>query len=200
MSKIRLFFSKVLVFFVRRCISLYENAYQYKLYSRFKSIGKNAVIELPTSVLGEEFITIGDNFIARKDSKIRAYSDFEGYQYRPEIIIGDDFYMGTNCCISAIGKIKIGNSVTFASNITVLDHQHGLSDFSDIETPVMKRELSSKGAIVIEDNVWLGEGSVVLSGVIIGKNCIVGANAVVTKSFPANCVIAGVPAKVVKTF
>lgn len=63
----------------------------------------------------------------------------------------------------------------------------------------MLRKLGVKGDIIIEDNVWLCEGVVVLSGVRIGKNSIIGANAVVTKDIPANCIAVGIPAKVIKT-
>ena len=97
-----------------------------------------------------------------------------------------------------VGKLVIGNNVTLASRVTIIDHAHGKADYSDIEIPVMKRELSTKGPIIIEDNVWICEGAVVLSGIIIGKNAIVAANAVVTKNVPANSIVGGVPARVVK--
>ncbi|MDR0866394.1 MAG: acyltransferase [Candidatus Symbiothrix sp.] len=198
MNKVQLFFSKALVFVVDKCKNIYEKAYLYKLKPVFRSIGSNPILELPISLLGCEYISIGNNFIIRRDGKIRAYTDFEGYKYNPEFTIGNNVYLGTNCCLSAIGKITIGNNVTFASNITVMDHMHGMLDYKDINVPVMKRQLSSKGAIVIEDNVWIGEGVVILSGITIGKNSIIGANSVVTKSFPSNCIIAGVPAKIIK--
>lgn len=62
----------------------------------------------------------------------------------------------------------------------------------------MKRFLGVKGDIIIEDNVWLCEGVIVLSNVRIGKNSIIGANSVVTKNIPENSIACGIPAKVVK--
>lgn len=78
----------------------------------------------------------------------------------------------------------------------ITDHQHGTLADSDI--PVADRELVSKGAVAIGDNVWIGEHVCILSGVTIGEGSIIGANAVVTKSVPAHSLAVGVPAKVVE--
>ena len=64
--------------------------------------------------------------------------------------------------------------------------------------PPSLRPLFSKGEVVIEDNVWVGEGVVILPGVSIGQNSVIGANSVVTKSFPKNSVIGGNPARLIK--
>jgi len=58
--------------------------------------------------------------------------------------------------------------------------------------------LSSKGPIIIKKNVWIGDSVCILSGVIVGENAIIGANSVVTKDIPANSVVAGVPARVIR--
>jgi acetyltransferase-like isoleucine patch superfamily enzyme len=67
-----------------------------------------------------------------------------------------------------------------------------------LELPPMSRPLVSKGAVIIKDNVWIGEGVAIMPGVTIGENSIIATNAVVTKDIPPNCVAAGVPAKVIK--
>lgn len=61
-----------------------------------------------------------------------------------------------------------------------------------------KRPLVSKGTVVIEDNVWIGEMVCIMPGIRIGKSSIIGANAVVTKDVPSYCVVGGNPAKVIK--
>ena len=61
------------------------------------------------------------------------------------------------------------------------------------------RKLYSKGPVIIEDNVWIGEGVAILPNVIIGENSIIGANAVVTKDIPRNSVVGGNPAKIIRT-
>jgi len=63
----------------------------------------------------------------------------------------------------------------------------------------MKRELTTKGPIIIEDNVWICEGAIILGGVLVGKNAIIAANSVVTKDVPPNCIVGGIPAQIIRT-
>ncbi len=176
---------------IDRMFSLYVS-------SELKSCGSNLLVEYPIDFLNAQNISIGDNFTARVHCKIRAYLHFADEFYNPFINIGSNVYFGTNCYLGAIGQILIGNNVTVASRVTIVDHTHGRLDFSDIEVPVMSRVLSSKGPIVIEDNVWIGENAVILSGLRIGKNSIIGANSVVTKDIPSYCIAGGTPAKLIK--
>ena len=96
--------------------------------------------------------------------------------------------------------IYIGNNVLTGRYVYISDNSHGdTSDITQISIPPINRSLKSKGKVIIEDNVWIGERVCMLSGVKVGYGAIIVANSVVTKDVPPYSVSAGVPAKVLKT-
>lgn len=99
--------------------------------------------------------------------------------------------------IGALNHVTIGNGCLMGSKVLITDHSHGSVADIAASAPLRPdaRPLHSKGPVVLEDNVWLGDGVVVLPGVRIGSNAIVGANSVVTRNIPSNTVWAGCPAK-----
>ena len=108
------------------------------------------------------------------------------------IFVGINSNPGTRggCYIQGNGKIFIGDYVHFASNIGVVSGNHGMYNHFETE----------KKETIIGDYSWIGMNSVILPGVVLGMRTIVGAGSVVTKSFPDGyCVIAGNPAKIIKT-
>ena len=78
------------------------------------------------------------------------------------------------------------------------DNAHGGLSWEEAGVAPLDRQLYSKGAIHIGNNVWIGDKATVLGGITIGDNVIVGANSVVTHDVPSNCVVAGIPAKIVR--
>jgi acetyltransferase-like isoleucine patch superfamily enzyme len=104
--------------------------------------------------------------------------------------------IGNNCRIvsknfgSEPYLIEIGNHVHITKGVNFITHDGAVWVFRDIYP-----ELDMFGKIIIEDNTYIGNNATILPGVCIGRNCIVGANSVVTKSIPDNCVVAGNPAK-----
>ncbi len=122
---------------------------------------------------------------------------YAGVRYYPKIEIGDGCCFGKQNSIAAINKVSIGKNVLFAGNVHITDHSHG---YEDISRPITPQQLLCKGPVVIDDDCWLGFNSEILSGVHIGKHCVVAAHAVVTKDVPSYCVVAGNPARIVKKF
>ncbi|MGZ2371890.1 acyltransferase [Ancylomarina sp. YFZ004] len=105
---------------------------------------------------------------------------------------GDNVSINPYCYIA--GEISFGNNISVANHTSFHSFNHS---YSDKELPI-KEQLTINKPIHIADNVWIGSGCRVLSGVQIKQRVIVAAGAVVNKSMPSNTVIAGVPAKVVK--
>ena len=110
-------------------------------------------------------------------------------------MIEDNTYIGRMCQINAWGKVDIGKNVLIAERVYISDADH---QFNDKSSPIIDQGDKFVGPIKVGDGSWLGIGVVVLPGVEIGKNAVVAANSVVTKSFPDYSVVAGVPAKVIK--
>ena len=109
-----------------------------------------------------------------------------------DVTIGDYTRIGIHCTV--IGPVCIGNHVNLAQGITVTALNH---NFADTNRRIDEQGISTK-PVVIGDDVWIGANAVILPGVTIGRHVVVAAGAVVTKDVPDSCVVAGIPAKVVK--
>jgi acetyltransferase-like isoleucine patch superfamily enzyme len=176
----------------------WKRVYWYSLERRFYQVGDNSYIEYPAVTSGERYITLGRNFQAFARLRLEAFDRHLGSIFHPEITIGDNVSMNYDCHIACITQIVIGNNVLMGSKVCITDHFHGEITKDALAIPPPLRKLVSKGPVTIEDNAWIGEGVVILPNVRIGQNSIVGANAVVTKDVPPNCVVGGVPARVIK--
>lgn len=110
--------------------------------------------------------------------------------------IGADTHIQPRCQFSAYkAPIQVGSGVQIAPNCAFYPYSHSLAP----GTPIRNQPLQTKGGILIDDDVWLGYGVIVLDGVHIGKGAVIGAGAVVTHNIPAGAIAVGVPAQVVKT-
>lgn len=168
-----------------------------KLREKLPHAGKHCTIMIPFSVEGGTNIYIGDNFFSNTHLRIEAITQYNQMEFCPEIHIGDNVSFGQFCHIGCINKVTISDGVLMGSRIIINDHTHGDTHHISQERPA-KRELISKGEILIGENAWIGDGVAIMPNVTIGRNTIVGANSVVTKSLPDNVIAAGVPAKVVR--
>jgi len=166
--------------------------------TQFKHVGSNFSVESPMRIYGSKYTQIGDNFIAGARLRIEAYDRFLNSSFQPQIVIGNNVNINFDCHIGCINQIHIGDDVLIASKVLIIDHFHGEITLAQIKQAPLQRPLTSKGPIRIGNNVWIGEGSVIMPGVEIGENSIIGGNSVVTKSFAANCVIGGNPARLIK--
>ncbi|MFD2601213.1 acyltransferase [Flavobacterium suzhouense] len=113
-----------------------------------------------------------------------------------ELIIGDGTSIGNLNHIYATKSIIIGKDVLTADKVYISDNLHG---YEDVSLPIIKQPIKQIATVVIGDGCWLGENVCVI-GAKIGKNCVIGANSVVTKDIPDYSVAVGSPAKVIKRY
>ena len=126
------------------------------------------------------FVWIGDG------TKIRCH---EG-----EVVIGKKTVIGQECTISAYRRVRIGEQCVIADRAMFIDFDHGVVE---VERPIRLQGIYMR-AVEVGSNVWAGYGSCFLRGVRVGDNSIVGTNTVVTKDVPANAVVGGIPARLLR--
>lgn len=168
------------------------------LKNNFRSVGKAFNISEGYKVKNPQYMEIGNNFVALERFRIEAWDQYGDQNFTPSIKIGNNVVFNTDIHIGCINSIEIGDNCLFASRIYITDHHHGEPTVQMLRLAPKDRPLISKGPVVIKNNVWVGEGVAIMPNVKIGENSIIATNAVVTKDIPPNCVVAGVPAKVIK--
>ena len=187
--------------------SRYEWLRSYKIYfyslwikAFIKNVGVGTTFLGKVKLIGGENIVIGKNNTFGETCMLSAWTEFGNRKYDPQIIIGDNCNFGMFNHFTACNKIVIGNGVLTGMYVIISDNSHGQVNSEELSTPPEKRNLYSKGEVVIGNNVWIGDKSSILAGVHIGDGAIIGANSVVTKDVPSYCVVGGVPAKIIKQF
>lgn len=144
------------------------------------------------------FIKLGSHVIISKDVWLNVSSTAELDQ--PIITIDDHCSIGRRSEISARNGIHIERDVVLSAGILVIDHNHA---FADVTTPIKDQGITLGGRIRIEQGCWIGQGAAIVcekGELILGRNSVIAANALVTKSCPPYSVVVGNPARVVKQY
>ena len=110
------------------------------------------------------------------------------------IEIGEKTVVGQECTISAYQRVRIGEQCVIADRAMFIDFDHGVVE---VERPIRVQGIYKRD-VEVGSNVWIGYGACILRGVSVGDNSIVGTNSVVTKDVPANAIVAGIPARVIR--
>lgn len=123
--------------------------------------------------------------------------------YGKNIFIGDNCIININCTFVDCNRIEIGNNVLIASNVQIYTATHPVNAKKRLvegwkENSEQAFFRTNALPVKVEDNVWIGGGVIILPGITIGKNSVIGAGSVVTKDIPTNCVAVGNPCRVIK--
>ena len=160
---------------------------------------KARLIRFPFDIRGKKYIKYGKNFTTGTGCRIEAYKFFSD---SPKLIIGNNVQINDYVHLACGQSLIIEDDVLIASKVYISDINHGNYSGENQSFPEEKaknRKIFSK-TVKICENVWIGESAIILPGVEIGKNSIIGAGSVVTKNVPENCIVAGNPAKIIKKY
>jgi acetyltransferase-like isoleucine patch superfamily enzyme len=182
-----------------RCLGLPRNIYYSRLlHAEDIWLGSGNTIKGITGLqIGRSFRALDQLWLATIDC------DRAGNRYTPTLIIGNNVTVGYGVHVAATNFVRIGNDVLMGSRVIITDHNHGIYrgevQSSPLEVPA-DRPLTGDTEVVIEDDVWIGDGVAILPGSRIGQGCIIGANSVVRSTIPKFCVVAGNPARAIKVY
>ena len=156
--------------------------------SQLARLGENVVFETGVLVFHPENIEIGNNVYIGHQTILKGY-------YRNRMTIGDGTWIGQQCFFHSAGGLAIGRNVGIGPGVKIVTSAHRLDE---LDRPILHSTLDF-APVVIEDDGDIGVGAVILPGVRIGRGAQVGAGSVVDSDVPPNAVVAGVPARLIRT-
>lgn len=184
-----------------RLLHYRDVAYSMWLRNFVGSFGEGSSFHYPCRFWGRgsKNIHIGSNTTIQSHCILGCWIKYAGETYTPSLTIGNNCNVGEHTHITSINKITIGDGLLTGRYVYIGDNSHGGLSKGEANIPPIRRKLVSKGEVVIGNNVWIGDKATILAGVTIGDNVIVGANSVVTKDVPSNTMVAGTPARIIKS-
>lgn len=170
-----------------------------RIFFKFDYIGNNVIISPSCEIRKKAapYIHLGNNISLGGDVWLNIpYEVQPAIKSKPLIKIDDGSAIGRRCMITALNCVEIGQNVLFGPGVFIADHSH---EYRDINRPIMEQGVTEAGRVIIEDGCWLGYHCVVVTSkgreIRIGRNSVIGTNAVVTKSCPPNSILVGNPSK-----
>jgi acetyltransferase-like isoleucine patch superfamily enzyme len=176
----------------RQLLRVKTKAFSVMASGAFAEFGEKSILVPPIRLAGESRIAIGDQVCIGSRSWIQTLPSCPAHV---GLRIGNGTGISGSCVISAACNITIEDNVVIASNVCIVDHLHC---YADPNRPISLQGIEKIAPILIRQNSWIGENVVILPGVTIGRNSVIGANSVVNRSIPDYSVAAGAPAIVVK--
>lgn len=158
-------------------------------FAKFLILYRKVNRRIKMIILRSAFKKYGKNFVFDPND-IFSYATIE---------VGDDVYIGTGATLSASkSKIVLGNKIMFGPNVTIMGGDHNTTQIGKYMYDVKEKLPENDLAVIIEDDVWIGTGAIILKGVKIGTGSIIAAGALIIKDVPPYTIVGGVPAKVLK--
>ena len=191
------------VFYEFQILRALGRLWRIEMLMRGAKLGKGSIFGRPiVKIYPSSLIEIGNNFSFvssnRRCSSGSVYSPCRIQTHSPtsRILIGENVGLNGTSIVARSATISIGNGSMLAPNVVIMD-----SPYHKIWPPHERMNypgVELDGDVIIGNDVWIGTGCLLLPGTNIGAGCVVGARSVVNKSFPENCLIAGIPARILR--
>lgn len=183
-----------LLYNIHSRVSFWGNNYIQKSASIYKrNYGRYGL-----RVINSDCMCIKENTFISNNCILECWKSFNNIKYKPLLEIGESCQLGEFTHISVINHVSLGNNVLTGRFVLITDNSHGITSKEDCGESPIKRPLYTKGAVIIGNNVWIGDKATICPGVTIGDGAVIAANSVVTKDVDAYTVVAGTPAKLIK--
>ncbi len=179
---------------IRIANALYARAFRVLYASRFRHFGKGTSVVFPAGIEGAANIVLGDRVYVGYKSYLAAMPQTGA----PVCVlqIGEGSSIGRFNHLYATQRVILGSHVLTANNVYIPDNLH---EYLDPDVPILQQPIRQNREVVIGDGSWLGHNACVL-GARIGRHCVIGANAVVTRDMPDHCVAVGAPAIIIRRY
>jgi acetyltransferase-like isoleucine patch superfamily enzyme len=162
---------------------------------RFGSMGAASVVKKPRLITSPDRIFIGDGVFIKRSARLEVVPPARGAKSLGRILIANDVQVEEFIHVAAAEEVAIGPGTSIGSYAYITDHDHG--------RPVQGQHVLDAPLLIkptrIGARVWIGERACILKGVTIGDDAVVGAGAVVTKDVPTGAIVAGVPARIIRS-
>lgn len=179
---------------LRLPVSLYVRWFRLAFGRRFRKFGRGVSVIFPAGIDGAANIALGDDVYIAYKTFLAAVP----HTGQPQCLlaIGSGCRIGRFNHIYATQRVVLGDHVLTANNVYISDNLHG---YQDPDVPIVLQPIRQNRTVSIGAGSWLGHNAVVL-GAQIGRQCVIGANAVVTTDIPDHCVAVGAPAVIIRRF
>jgi acetyltransferase-like isoleucine patch superfamily enzyme len=179
------------LYYLRQIISgVLDRCYTWGVRGAFGRCGERTRIGRHAKLVAPHLINIGSHVVLGEYAWLNAKDDRGSCQ--PTLFIGDGAYIGRFAQINAWRQVTIGQQVLIGDRVFITDADH---NYEMPDVPIKLQGDRFVGEVTLMDGCWIGIGAVILPGVSIGRNAVVAANSVVTRSVPDHSVVGGVPAR-----